>query len=73
MTADALIRNADLALYAAKGNGRGVHRFYSSDMHADAEDRRALEEDLRHALAADGMHLAYQPVVSSRTEKDHRL
>ena len=69
VTADALIRNADLALYAAKGNGRGVHRFYSSDMHADAEDRRALEEDLRHALAADGLHLAYQPVVSSRTEK----
>ncbi|RJG52088.1 EAL domain-containing protein [Sphingobium terrigena] len=69
VTADALIRNADLALYAAKGNGRGVHRFYSSDMHADAEDRRALEEDLRHALAADGLHLVYQPVVSSKTEQ----
>jgi diguanylate cyclase (GGDEF)-like protein len=69
VTADALIRNADLALYAAKGDGRGVHRFYSSDMHADAEDRRKLEEDLRHALAADGLHLVYQPVVSSRTEQ----
>ncbi|MDI1294970.1 MAG: EAL domain-containing protein, partial [bacterium] len=69
VTADALIRNADLALYAAKGNGRGVHRFYSSDMHADAEDRRQLEEDLRHALAADGLHLVYQPVVSSRSEQ----
>ena len=68
-TADALIRNADLALYAAKGDGRGVHRFYSSEMHADAEDRRQLEEDLRHALAADGLHLVYQPVVSSRTER----
>ena len=68
-TADALIRNADLALYAAKGDGRGVHRFYSSEMHADAEDRRQLEEDLRHALAADGLHLAYQPVVSSKTER----
>ncbi|MDO7836949.1 EAL domain-containing protein [Sphingobium sp. HBC34] len=69
VTADALIRNADLALYAAKGNGRGVHRFYSSDMHADAEDRRQLEEDLRRALAADGLHLVYQPVVSSNTEQ----
>lgn len=68
-TADALIRNADLALYAAKGDGRGVHRFYSSEMHADAEDRRRLEEDLRHALAADGLHLAYQPVVSLRTDQ----
>ncbi|ANI77592.1 MULTISPECIES: EAL domain-containing protein [Sphingobium] len=68
-TADALIRNADLALYAAKGDGRGIHRFYSSEMHADAEDRRKLEEDLRHALACDGLHLVYQPVVSSRTER----
>ncbi len=69
VTADALIRNADLALYAAKGNGRGVYRFYSPDMHADAEDRRQLEEDLRHALAADALHLVYQPVVSSTTEQ----
>lgn len=69
VTADALIRNADLALYAAKGDGRGVHRFYSSEMHADAEDRRKLEEDLRHALASDGLHLVYQPVVSSKTER----
>ncbi|MDI4662689.1 diguanylate cyclase, partial [Cobetia sp. BMC6] len=68
-TADALIRNADLALYAAKGDGRGVHRFYSSEMHADAEGRRQLEEDLRHALASDGLHLVYQPVVSSKTER----
>ena len=69
VTSDALIRNADLALYAAKGDGRGVHRFYSPEMHADAEDRRVLEEELRHALAADGLHLVYQPVVSSITER----
>ncbi|WP_420145808.1 EAL domain-containing protein [Sphingobium sp.] len=69
VTADAMIRNADLALYAAKGDGRGVHRFYSSEMHADAEDRRQLEEDLRRALVADGLHLVYQPVVSSKTEQ----
>lgn len=69
VTADALTRNADLALYAAKGDGRGVHRFYSSDMHADAEDRRRLEQDLRHALAADLLHIVYQPVVSSKTEQ----
>jgi diguanylate cyclase (GGDEF)-like protein len=69
VTSDALIRNADLALYAAKGDGRGVHRFYSPEMHADAEDRRRLEEDLRAALATDSLHLVYQPVVSSRTEQ----
>lgn len=69
VTADALIRNADLALYAAKGDGRGVHRFYAPEMHADAEDRRQLEEDLRRALAGDRLHLVYQPVVSSGTEQ----
>ena len=69
VTADALIRNADLALYAAKGGGRGIYRFYSPEMHADAEDRRQLEEDLRKALVSDGLHLVYQPVVSSKTEQ----
>lgn len=69
VTTDALIRNADLALYAAKGDGRGVYRFYSPDMHADAEDRRQLEADLRDALASDALQLVYQPVVSSVTEQ----
>ncbi|EPR16101.1 diguanylate cyclase [Sphingobium indicum IP26] len=69
VTADELIRNADLALYAAKGDGRGVYRFYSPEMHADAEDRRQLEEDLRRALVENALHLVYQPVVSSRTEQ----
>ncbi|MBL9069224.1 MAG: EAL domain-containing protein [Sphingopyxis sp.] len=66
-TSDDLIRNADLALYAAKGNGRGRFRFYSSDLHQAAEDRRALEEDLRDALARGEMELSYQPVVQSKS------
>ena len=66
-TADALVRNADLALYAAKDAGRGVHRFYSPDMHAEAEDRRQLEEDLRTALADNALQLVYQPLVSALT------
>jgi len=69
ITSDTLVRNADLALYAAKGDGRGVHRFYSADMLADAEDRRQLEEDLRYALSHGGLHLVFQPVVNSRTER----
>lgn len=60
-----LIRNADLALYAAKGGGRGRFRFYSSDLLQAAEDRRILEEDLRDALSKNQMWLAYQPVVDS--------
>ncbi len=67
--ADMLIRNADLALYKAKGNGRGVFRFYSQDLHADAEDRRQLEQELRHAISTGGLHLEYQPVVETTTER----
>jgi diguanylate cyclase (GGDEF)-like protein/PAS domain S-box-containing protein len=62
-----LIRNADLALYAAKGSGRGRFRFYSGDLLQAAEDRRVLEEDLRDALTRDEIHLAYQPVVKAKT------
>src|SRR3546814_16807339 len=46
---DDLVRNADLALYAAKGNGRGRFSFYSSALHQAAEQHRSLEEDLRDA------------------------
>ena len=64
---DNLVRNADLALYAAKGNGRGRFSFYSSDLHQSAEDRRALEGDLRDALARGEMALSYQPIVNAKT------
>lgn len=68
-TSEDLIRNADLALYAAKGSGRGRYRFYSSDLLQAAEDRRILEEDLRDALAQNQIWLAYQPVVDATTNK----
>jgi diguanylate cyclase (GGDEF)-like protein len=67
LSTDDLIRNADLALYAAKGNGRGRFRFYSSDLHQSAEDRRVLEEDMRDALAKGEMKLAYQPIVKAKS------
>ncbi len=69
VTSEALIRNADLALYAAKDGGRGRHHFYASDLHSDAEARRQLEHDLRDALASGGLELHYQPVVQTTTEK----
>ncbi|WP_419809869.1 EAL domain-containing protein [Sphingomonas sp.] len=67
--AETLTRNADLALYAAKGDGRGVHRFYAPEMLAGAKTRQQLEDDLRHAIAGGGFHLAYQPVVSTASER----
>jgi diguanylate cyclase (GGDEF)-like protein len=69
VTSEALIRNADLALYAAKDGGRGRHHFYAQDLHEDAEERRQLEQDLRDALVNGGLELYYQPVVQTTTEK----
>ena len=68
-TSEALIRNADLALYAAKDGGRGRHHFYASDLHSEAEERRQLEQDLRDAISSGGLQLFYQPVVNTMTEK----
>ena len=69
ITAEELVRSADLALYASKGGGRGQFRFYSSDLHSEAERRRQIEEDLRDALANDQMRVAYQPIVDTKTNK----
>lgn len=62
---ETLIRNADLALYAAKADGRGVHRFFKDEMLSDARSRKQLEDDLRVALANDQLHVVYQAIVSS--------
>jgi len=69
VTSEAIIRNADLALYAAKDRGRGVYHFYAADLHSDAEERRQLETDLRDALVHGGLRLTYQPVVQTATEQ----
>lgn len=68
VTSEAIIRNADLALYAAKDGGRGRHHFYAADLHSDAEERRQLEQDLRDALATGGLQLFYQPIVHTASE-----
>ena len=67
-TSEELIRNADLALYAAKDGGRGRYHFYAEDLHAEAEERSQLEEDLRDAISQGQLQLYYQPVVSIATE-----
>jgi diguanylate cyclase (GGDEF)-like protein len=62
-TTEQIIRNADLALYRAKGDGRGTYRFFEPEMDAQMQARRELESDLRKALSANEFELHYQPVV----------
>jgi len=69
INSEELVRSADLALYASKAGGRGQFRFYSSDLHSEAERRRQIEEELRDALANDQMHVVYQPIIDTKTNK----
>jgi len=58
---DTLLRNADTALYAAKTEGRDRVRFYTRELSQRASERLMLEGELRRALAAGAISLAYQP------------
>ncbi len=58
-----LLKNADLALYRAKGEGRGILRLYDSDMDKRLQDRRSMQTDLRHALANGEFSLNFQPII----------
>jgi diguanylate cyclase (GGDEF)-like protein len=62
--ADELLKHADMALYGAKADGRGVYRFFEPRMDARMKARRALELALRKALANDEFELYYQPAVN---------
>jgi predicted signal transduction protein with EAL and GGDEF domain len=64
VTPEQLIRNADMALYRAKSDGRGAYRFFELEMDAQMQARRVMEYALRRALAAHEFELHYQPMVS---------
>ncbi|MGH6830090.1 MAG: putative bifunctional diguanylate cyclase/phosphodiesterase, partial [Methylocella sp.] len=66
-TAEQLLRNADIALYQAKEDGRRVFRFFEPGMGASVRARRTLELDLRKALGAGELELYYQPLVTLET------
>jgi diguanylate cyclase (GGDEF)-like protein len=61
---DRLLRNADLALYRAKADGRGTFRFFEPAMDLQMQARRIMERDLRKALPSGEFELYYQPVVN---------
>ncbi|WP_026202191.1 EAL domain-containing protein [Bradyrhizobium sp. WSM2793] len=64
---DQLIKNADLAMYGAKAEGRRTHRFFEPEMDACAKARLSMEQDLRQALVNGGFEIHYQPLVDLRT------
>jgi diguanylate cyclase (GGDEF)-like protein len=64
-----LLKNADLAMYAAKTAGRRTYRFFDPEMELKANHRRELEADLRTALAEGGLELHYQPQVDLGSDR----
>jgi diguanylate cyclase (GGDEF)-like protein len=64
---DQLLKNADLALYKAKAEGRDAYRFFEDAMGVEARTRRAHQIELRGALANDEFELHYHPIVDIRT------
>jgi diguanylate cyclase (GGDEF)-like protein len=67
VSADTLLKNADMALYRAKADGRGTFCFFRDEMAQIVEARRILELDLRKALASEEFELFYQPLVNLKS------
>jgi diguanylate cyclase (GGDEF)-like protein/PAS domain S-box-containing protein len=66
---DQFLRNADMALYWAKAEGRGTWRWFEARMEAQAQARRNLELDLRNALQNEVFDLHYQPLFNLKSQR----
>ena len=69
LDADLLLKNADMALYRAKADGRGVYRFFEAEMDARMQVRRTMELDLRRAIVNGEFELFYQPLFNTKTQQ----
>jgi len=67
VSADELLRRADVAMYQAKELGRSRVALYDWSIDAERTDRKRLAEDLRESLESGGLHLVYQPIYDART------
>ena len=61
---EALLRNADLAMYEAKERGRNNSQYYRIDLNSNATERQSLNSSLRHAIQRDEFTLHYQPIMN---------
>ena len=68
LDADLLLKNADMALYRSKADGRGVYRFFEAEMDARMQVRRTMELDLRRAIVNGEFELFYQPLFNTQTQ-----
>ncbi|KJC37526.1 diguanylate cyclase [Bradyrhizobium sp. LTSP849] len=66
---DQILKNADMAMYAAKAAGRRTYRFFEQEMDAKVRERRQLEIDLRHAIAHGDLEVYYQPCLSLKDDR----
>ena len=66
---DQFLRNADIALYQAKSDGRGTWRWFEAKMEASAQARRTLEFDLRSATESEAFELYYQPIFNLKSRR----
>ncbi|MBK5305726.1 MAG: EAL domain-containing protein [Frankiaceae bacterium] len=66
-TADTLLRDADTAMYAAKGSGGARVQMFTPSLHTAAVRTHELETDLRRAVRENGLRLVYQPIVDLTT------
>jgi diguanylate cyclase (GGDEF)-like protein/PAS domain S-box-containing protein len=64
-----MLRDADIAMYRAKSQGRAQHAIFDASMHAHAVARLRIETMLRHAIDNDGLFVVYQPIVSLRPQQ----
>jgi diguanylate cyclase (GGDEF)-like protein len=67
--AEEIMRDADAAMHYAKSQGKARHELFDADLHARMRDRFDLENDLRHAVASNGLEVHYQPIVLLRSRR----
>jgi diguanylate cyclase (GGDEF)-like protein/PAS domain S-box-containing protein len=66
-SADQLLKNADLAMFRSKAEGRNNYHFYVAEMDAEVQARKLLERDLRAAMGTEQLELHYQPLIELST------